>query len=89
VSAGQIVRDQPGVKEQVGVYLDESVVSLSLAEVSVGGIVSGLRLLKTRKGDRMAVFSLDDPQGSVEVVVFPEAFSKSSSVHRVPLCRSG
>ena len=23
VSAGQIVRDQPGVKEQVGVYLDE------------------------------------------------------------------
>jgi iron complex outermembrane receptor protein len=30
VSAGEIVRDQPGVKEQVGVYLDESVVSLSL-----------------------------------------------------------
>ena len=30
VSAGQIVRDQPGVKEQVGIYLDESVMSLSL-----------------------------------------------------------
>jgi len=30
VSSGQIVRDQPGVKEQVGAYLDESVVSLSL-----------------------------------------------------------
>lgn len=30
ISAGQIVRDQPGVKEQVGVYLDESVISLSL-----------------------------------------------------------
>ena len=29
ISAGQIVRDQPGVKEQVGVYLDESVISLS------------------------------------------------------------
>jgi iron complex outermembrane receptor protein len=29
-SAGQVVRDQPGVKEQVGVYLDESVISLSL-----------------------------------------------------------
>ncbi|HBQ41727.1 MAG TPA: TonB-dependent receptor, partial [Halieaceae bacterium] len=24
VSAGQVVRDQPGVKEQVGVYLDET-----------------------------------------------------------------
>jgi iron complex outermembrane receptor protein len=30
ISSGQIVRDQPGVKEQVGVYLDESVISLSL-----------------------------------------------------------
>ena len=30
VSAGQIVRDQPGVKEQVGIYMDDSVVSLSL-----------------------------------------------------------
>jgi iron complex outermembrane receptor protein len=29
-SSGQISRDQPGVKEDVGVYLDESVVSLSL-----------------------------------------------------------
>ena len=30
LSAGQIIRDQPGVKEQVGIYLDESAVSLSL-----------------------------------------------------------
>lgn len=30
VSAGQVVRDQPGVKEQVGIYLDNSVISLSL-----------------------------------------------------------
>ena len=42
--------------------------------VSIGGIVARLRPLKTRKGDRMAVFMLEDPHGSVEVVVFPEAF---------------
>jgi iron complex outermembrane receptor protein len=30
VASGQIARDQPGVKEQVGIYLDESVISLSL-----------------------------------------------------------
>src|SRR5687767_13889467 len=30
VSAGQIVRDQPGVKEQVGAYLDDTNISLSL-----------------------------------------------------------
>ena len=45
-------------------------------EVSVGGIVSGLRPLKTRKGDRMCVFMLDDATGSVEVVVFPETFKQ-------------
>jgi DNA polymerase III subunit alpha len=50
--------------------------SASLADVWVGGIVSGLRPLKTKKGDRMAVFMLDDIAGSVEVVVFPETFSK-------------
>ncbi len=45
-------------------------------EVSIGGIVSGLRPLKTRKGDRMCVFMLDDAAGSVEIVVFPEAFKQ-------------
>ena len=46
------------------------------ADVWVGGIVSGLRPLKTKKGDRMAVFMLDDIAGGVEVVVFPETFGK-------------
>ena len=50
------------------------------ADVCVGGIVNGIRQLKTRKGDRMAVFNLEDPHGSVEVVVFPEAFSKSGAL---------
>ena len=35
----------------------------SEADVWVGGIVSGLRPLKTKKGDRMAVFMLDDVAG--------------------------
>jgi DNA polymerase-3 subunit alpha len=45
-------------------------------EISIGGIVSGVRPLKTRKGDRMCVITIDDAQGSVEVVVFPEAFKQ-------------
>jgi len=48
----------------------------SEADVWVGGIVSGLRPLKTRKGDRMCVFMLEDVTGSLETVVFPETFSK-------------
>ena len=45
-------------------------------EISIGGIVSGLRPLKTRKGDRMCVLMLDDASGSIEIVVFPEAFKQ-------------
>jgi DNA polymerase-3 subunit alpha len=45
-------------------------------EISIGGIVAGLRPLKTRKGDRMCVFMLEDATGSIEVVVFPDAFKQ-------------
>src|SRR5687768_3387262 len=45
-------------------------------EVSIGGIVSGLRPLKTRKGDRMCVVMLEDAEGSIEVVVFPDTFKQ-------------
>src|SRR5579864_2888982 len=30
ISSGQVIRDQPGVKEQVGVYLDETPISVAL-----------------------------------------------------------
>jgi DNA polymerase-3 subunit alpha len=49
-------------------------------DVWVGGIVSGLRPLKTKKGDRMCVFMLDDIGGTLEVVVFPETFGKFGSL---------
>jgi DNA polymerase-3 subunit alpha len=52
----------------------------SEADVWVGGIVSGLRPLKTKRGDRMCVFMLDDIAGSLEVVVFPETFNKHGSL---------
>jgi DNA polymerase-3 subunit alpha len=52
----------------------------SEADIWVAGIVSGLRPLKTKKGDRMAVCMLDDVAGAVEVVVFPETFAKHGSL---------
>ena len=44
---------------------------LVIEDVYVGGIAGGFRGLKTKKGDAMCVFTLEDHQGSVEVVVFP------------------
>jgi DNA polymerase-3 subunit alpha len=49
-----------------------------LAEVTVGGIITGLRLIKTKKGDRMASFQLEDTEGSAEVLVFPETYKKTA-----------
>jgi DNA polymerase III subunit alpha len=47
---------------------------------SIGGIVATCRQLKTRKGDRMAVFTLEDAQGSVEVIAFPETYQRSAAL---------
>jgi DNA polymerase-3 subunit alpha len=49
---------------------------LLVEDVHVGGIVSAVRPLKTKKGDPMGVFMLEDAQGALEVVVFPEAYGK-------------
>ena len=38
--------------------------------VSVGGIVSAVEQLTTKKGEPMAFLTLDDPTGAGEVVVF-------------------
>jgi len=46
------------------------------AECAVAGIVTDFRERRTKKGDRMAVFTLEDLGGSIETVVFPNAFQK-------------
>ncbi len=45
-------------------------------DCAIAGVVTGIRQLKTKRGDRMAVFSLEDEVAKVEAVVFPEAFAK-------------
>jgi DNA polymerase-3 subunit alpha len=61
---------------------DEAHAATRAFEATVGGIIGVVRSLKTRKGDRMAAFTLDDPHGSLEVVAFPETFAKSSALIR-------
>jgi len=52
------------------------------AECQVAGIVTELRERRTRKGDLMAVCSLEDLSGSVETVVFPNAYQKFAPILR-------
>jgi DNA polymerase-3 subunit alpha len=49
-------------------------------DTSIGGIIAACRQLKTKKGDRMAVFTVEDAQGGVEVIAFPETYQRSASL---------
>ena len=49
------------------------------SEVRICGVVASLTEKITKKGDRMAFALLEDRQGSVEVMVFPDVYAKCSS----------
>ncbi len=46
------------------------------AKVSAIAMVSEMRQVTTRKGDRMAVLTLEDLTGSCEAVVFPKSYAR-------------
>ncbi len=50
--------------------------------VVVAGLVVGLRMMNTRRGDRMAFVTLDDKTARLEIAVFSELFSKSRDALR-------
>ncbi len=60
------IQDLPGRK-------DKSLVNLA-------GVVEGLKVKRTKKGDKMALITLEDLTGSVEVILFPDLFGRAQSL---------
>ncbi len=77
VSSGQIVRDQPGVKEQVGVYLDESVISLSLFTPDLD--LFDLSRVEILRGPQGTLFGSGSESGTVRYITNQPKIGSSES----------
>jgi iron complex outermembrane receptor protein len=83
VSAGQIVRDQPGVKEQVGVYLDESVISLSLFTPDID--LFDLSRVEVLRGPQGTLFGSGSLSGTLRYITNAPKIGVSESIGEVTL----
>ena len=50
------------------------------SRVTVAGLVTDLQLRTTKRGDRFAIFRLEDQTGATKCVLWPEAFNRNSAV---------
>ncbi len=81
ISAGQIVRDQPGVKEQVGVYFDESVISMSLFTPDLDFYdINRVEVLRGPQGTLFGSGSLSGTVRYISNVATPDQLSGSVQV---------
>jgi DNA polymerase-3 subunit alpha len=60
-------------------------------EVRIAGVVTALKLKNTKKGDRYASFTLEDWQGAIETIVWPDTYRKVATMLEsdVPIVVSG
>jgi DNA polymerase-3 subunit alpha len=85
---GLYVSDHPlfGVEHVLAAAADCSIAVLTGSEdrpdgsmVTIGGLVSGLQRKVTRKGDVWAIATVEDLEGAIEVMFFPQTYQQFST----------
>ncbi len=66
ISAGQVIRDQPGVKESVGIYLDESPISVALFTPDLD--LFDLDRVEVLRGPQGTLFGAGSTSGTVRYI---------------------
>ena len=66
VSSGQIVRDQPGIKEQVGIYLDDTPIAISLFTPDLD--LYDVQRVETLRGPQGTLFGSGSIGGTIRYV---------------------
>jgi iron complex outermembrane receptor protein len=73
VSSGQIARDQPGVKEQVGAYLDDSPISLSLFTPDLD--LFDVSRVEVLKGPQSTLYGKNTLVGALNIITTDPKFN--------------
>jgi DNA polymerase-3 subunit alpha len=47
--------------------------------VRIGGVINSIRLRNSKKGDRYATFTLEDKEGTVEVIAWPDTYRRNEA----------
>ncbi|WP_226344740.1 DNA polymerase III subunit alpha [Agilicoccus flavus] len=87
---GLYVSDHPlfGIEHILSQHADTSIASLTAEEggrpdgstVTVAGLITGLQLKRTKKGDLWAIVTVEDLEGAVECLFFPSSYMTVSTM---------
>jgi iron complex outermembrane recepter protein len=78
ISSGQVIRDQPGLKEQVGVYLDESPISVALFTPDLE--LFDIERFEVLRGPQGTLFGAGSEAGTVRYITRQPQIGKFESI---------
>jgi DNA polymerase-3 subunit alpha len=87
VSGHPLARYASRLEELQAVTLDQVEGQRNNKEITVAALIVGIRPMRTRKGARWGIFTLQDMTGVQEMLVFPETFTRLEAMLKpgVPL----